>query len=242
MEKIFKILLSAIILELIISGIIVFSIMKIALAQTIGIGVMPAVVKFNSPGTYIYEFCFFNQGDTDAVYEVINGEVLVQYKSFEVPAGTNIANCIKQQLILTVVKPGYFYVIGRAKTGYGESAPVSVIRRIGIKVELENYSTTTTTTTISGVGSGGGGTFGGTSGTTTTTTTTTVRMTQTTTTTISNETLSNISEEIRSIVEVLNTTRNSSETKINLDIIKLIAVILVAVVIIFGVYYLIQII
>jgi len=86
MEKIFKILLSAIILELIISGIIVFSIMKIALAQTIGIGVIPAVVKFNSPGTYIYEFCFFNQGDTDAIYEVINGEVLVQYKSFEVPA------------------------------------------------------------------------------------------------------------------------------------------------------------
>ena len=210
--------------------------MKIALAQSIGIGVVPAVVKFNSPGTYIYEFCFFNQGDTDAIYEVINGEVLVQYKSFEVPAGTNITNCIKQQLVLTVVKPGYFYVIGRAKTDYEEQAPVSVIRRIGIKVELENYSTTTTT--ISGGGSGGG-TFGGTSGTTTTTT---VRTTQTTTTTISNETLSNISEEIKSVIEVLNATRKSSETKINLDIVKIVAVILVAVVIIFGVYYLIQII
>jgi len=241
MEKIFKILLSAIILELIISGIIVFSIMKIALAQSIGIGVMPAIVKFNSPGTYIYEFCFFNQGDTDAIYEVINGEVLVQYKSFEVPAGTNITNCIKQRLVLTVTKPGYFYVVAKAKDGIQENQPIFIERRIGIKVELANYYQETTYGGAGGETAGGGGTFGGTSGTTTTTTTT-VRTTQTTTTTISNETLSNISEEIRSIIEVLNTTRKSSETKINLDIVKIVAVILVAVVIIFGVYYLIQII
>jgi len=146
-NKIFKLLLALSLIEVIATGLIVFYFVKIGLAQTIGIGVAPSVVKFNSPGTYLYEFCFFNQGDTDAEYETVNGEVMVQYQKFIVPAGTNFTNCVKKQLLLTVTQPGYFYIAAKPANQTQQAGVVSIVRRVGIKVELANYQPTQTTTT-----------------------------------------------------------------------------------------------
>jgi hypothetical protein len=183
-DKIFKILAFFVVLKivkLIILGASFLIFSKIALGQTIGIGVSPSIVRFAYPGTYLYEFCFFNQGDTDAVYETVNGEVMVQYQTFTVPARTNLTTCVKKQLLLTVIQPGYFYITAKPATQEQQAGAVSVVRRVGVKIELANYTSQinvtagnqtnqTTTTTITS-GGGGGGTV---SQRTTTTTITTI--------------------------------------------------------------------
>ena len=243
-NKIFKLLLILALIEVIATGLIVFYFVKIGLAQTIGIGVAPSVVKFNSPGTYLYEFCFFNQGDTDAEYETINGEVLVQYQKFIVPAGTNYTNCVKKQLLLTVTQPGYFYITAKPVTQEQQSGAVSIVRRVGIKVELANYQQTqTTTTTISQTTSGGAGSIQQQTTTTTIRNQTTQTTTQTTTTT---------NKEVEHIVEVLNKTKNITNTQINqppsnpsfgiIDIVKIALMIGVIVGVIYLIVYIIQII
>jgi len=238
-NKIFKLLLILALIEVIATGLIVFYFVKIGLAQTIGIGVAPSVVKFNSPGTYLYEFCFFNQGDTDAEYETINGEVLVQYQKFIVPAGTNYTNCVKKQLLLTVTQPGYFYITAKPVTQEQQSGAVSIVRRVGIKVELANYQQTQTTTTTTQTTSGGAGSI----------------QQQTTTTTIKNQTIqttTTTNKEVEHIVEVLNKTKNITNTQINqppsnpsfgiIDIVKIALMIGVIVGVIYLIVYIIQII
>jgi len=145
-NKIFKLLLALSLIEVIATGLIVFYFVKIGLSQTIDIGVTPTILRFNSTGTYVYEFCFFNQGDTDAEVETLNGEVTVQYQSFIVPARTDYNNCVKKQLLLTVTQPGYFYITAKPKEIYGE---VRDLKKVGIRVYLINYvSSQTTSTTI----------------------------------------------------------------------------------------------
>jgi len=237
MEKIFKILLFAILLVMIASGALILFIMKFANAQTIGIGVTPSIVKFNNPGNYSYEFCFFNEGDRDAIYEIISGEVKVQYTSFLVQARTNITNCVRKSINLTVAEPGYFYVVGKPATSTNESYPVSIIRRVGVKVELMNYGQTTTTTTTTIRGTGGGGTAQTTTTIqTTTTTTTTIKPNQTTTTI--QENLPNITE----LVEKLKSERESEKQFSIVDILKIVLMIGAIVGFIYLILYIIQII
>jgi hypothetical protein len=241
MDKIFKLLLGLSLIEVIATGLIVFYFVKIGLAQTIGIGVAPSVVKFNSPGTYLYEFCFFNQGDTDAIYETVNGEVMVQYQKFTVPAGTNFTNCVKKQLLLTVTQPGYFYIVAKPVTQEQQAGAVSIVRRVGIKVELANYQQTQTTTTQTT--SGGAGSIQQQTTTTTIKNQTTQTTIKTTTTTI---------KEVEHIVEVLNKTKNITNTQITqnpsnpsfgiIDIVKIALMIGVIVGVIYLIVYIIQII
>jgi hypothetical protein len=242
MDKIFKLFLALSLIEVIATGLIVFYFVKIGLAQTIGIGVSPSVVKFNSPGTYVYEFCFFNQGDTDAEYETINGEVSVQYQKFIVPAGTNFTTCVKKQLLLTVTQPGYFYITAKPATQEQQAGEVSIVRRVGIKVELDYQQTQTTTTTISQTTSGGAGSIQQ------QTTTTTIKN-QTTQTTIKTTTTTN--KEVEHIAEVLNKTKNITNTQITqppsnpsfviIDIAKMALMIGVIVGVIYLIVYIIQI-
>lgn len=158
--------------ELIFISFVVLYILKIALAQTIGIGVSPAVLKYNFPAVYSQEFCFFNQGDTDAIYVIQSGDIRVLNEmNFTVSANTNFNNCIKKTLQLVVDKSGYFYVAAYPKVS--QNATVSIVRRVGVKVELAGYSTQTTITQSV---SGGGGNI----------------QQATTTTTIRNQTSSNI--------------------------------------------------
>jgi hypothetical protein len=217
---------------------LIFTALFPALAQTIKIGVYPAIVKFQSPGTYQKEFCFFNEGDTDAIYETMSGEVIVNYQKFLVPKNTLIGNCIKKNLTLTVRNQGYFYIVG--KPNVNESAGmVSLIRRVGIKVELESQ---TTTTTISGGASGGSGTSPNTV-TTITNNSGIQKISNTTTTTIKKV----VSEEdiIKSVEKTINTTKNISNQSSTLDkiwktakvIIKIAVVGAVISVIVFIVFY-----
>jgi len=221
------------------SAIIFFSLLvllKFVTAQTIGIGVSPSIVKFNSPGTYLYEFCFFNQGDTDAEYETVNGEVFVQYQSFIVPAGTNFTNCVKKQLLLTVIQPGYFYITAKPANQEQQAGAVSIVRRVGIKVELANYQTTTTTTQIISGGGGGG----------VQTTTTIKNQTYQTTTTIKQTPITpKINESIveKQVIESLNkskTLTNKPSFSI-IDIAKIALMIGVIVGVIYLIVYIIQI-
>jgi hypothetical protein len=126
----------------------------IALAQSIGIGVSPVVLKYNFPGVYSREFCFFNQGDTDAIYVIQSGDIKILNEiNFTVPANTNFNNCIKKTLQLLVDKSGYFYVA--AYPNVTQVSTVSIVRRVGVKVELSGYPLSTlTTTTVSSSGSG----------------------------------------------------------------------------------------
>jgi len=245
MDKIFKLLLALSLIEVIATGLIVFYFVKIGLAQTIGIGVSPSVVKFNSPGTYFYEFCFFNQGDTDAEYETVNGEVMVevitqnqnQNQKFIVPAGTNYTNCVKKQLSLTVTQPGYFYIAAKPANQTQQAGAVSIVRRVGVKVELANYQPTQTTTTTQTTSGGGAGNI----------------QQQTTTTTIKNQTTqttTTTNKEVEHIVEVLNRTKNITNTQIAqtpsnpsfgiIDILKIVLMIGVIVGVIYLIVYFIQ--
>jgi len=157
--------------ELIFISFVVFYIIKIALGDTIGIGVSPAVLRYNFPAVYSYEFCFFNQGDTDAIYVIQSGDIRVLNEmNFTVPANTNYDNCIRKTLQLMVDKSGYFYIL--AYPNINQSSTISIVRRVGVKVELDYIHTTTT---VSQGGSGGS------------------IISQTTTTTIKNQTLSNVS-------------------------------------------------
>jgi cobalamin biosynthesis Mg chelatase CobN len=271
-DKIFKILVFFVIfkvVKLIILGASFLIFTKIALGQTIGIGVSPSVVKLNYPGIYLYEFCFFNQGDTDAIYETINGEVMVQYQRFVVPAGTNFTNCVKRQLLLTVTQPGYFYITAKPATQEQGSGAVSVVRRVGVKIELANVSQTNTTTgnqtnqtTTTTITSGGGG---GTAGQQTTTTTTSggtaginqTNATKTTTTTLKNQTNqptttttakkvnSQIDESVveKQVIEALNKTTNLTNRPSFgiIDIVKIALMIGVLVGLIYLIFYVIQI-
>jgi len=235
-NKIFKLLLILSLIEVIATGLIVFYFVKIGLAQTIGIGVAPSVVKFNSPGTYVYEFCFFNQGDTDAEYETVNGEVMVQYQKFIVPANTNLNTCVKKTLSLTVTQPGYFYIAAKPANQEQQAGYVSIVRKVGIKVELANYQQTQTTTTQTT--SGGAGSI----------------QQQTQTTTIKNQTTQTTSsttiKEVEHIVEVLNRTKNITNTQVTqnpsnpyfgiIDIVKIALMIGVIVGAIYLIVYIIQ--
>jgi hypothetical protein len=117
----------------------------IALARSIGIGITPVVLKYNFPGVYSKEFCFFNQGDTDAVYVIQSGDIKVLNEiNFTVPANTDFNTCIKKTLQLVVDKTGYFYVL--AYPNVTQISTVSIVRRVGVKVELSGYSTQTLTT------------------------------------------------------------------------------------------------
>jgi hypothetical protein len=272
MEKIFKILLWSAFIEIIATGLIVLYFAKVGLAQTIGIGVSPSVVKFNSPGTYVYEFCFFNQGDTDAVYETVNGEVIVQYQKFTVPARTNFTNCVKKQLLLTVIQPGYFYITAKPATQEQQAGAVSVVRRVGVKIELANYTsqtnvttgnqtnqTTTTTTTITSGGGGGtasqqttttitsgGGAVGNQTNATKTTTTTLKNQTNQTITTTKKVNSPPIDESVveKQVIEALNKTTNLTNKPSFgiIDIAKIALMIGVIVGLIYLIFYVIQVI
>jgi hypothetical protein len=240
MDKIFKLLLALALIEVIATGLIVFYFVKIGLAQTIGIGVSPSIIKFNSPGTYVYEFCFFNQGDTDAIYETVNGEVIVQYQKFTVPAGTNFTNCVKRQLLLTVTQPGYFYIVAKPVTQEQQSGAVSIVRRVGVKVELANYQSTQTTTTTT-IKSGGGG---GTSSIQQTTTTTLKNQTNQTTTTTTKVNPYPINESVveKQVIESLNKSTNltNKPSFSIIDIVKIALMIGVIVGVIYLIVYIIQ--
>jgi len=238
-DKIFKTLLWLVFIEVIATGVIVFYFVKIGLAQTIGIGVFPSIIKFNYPGTYVYEFCFFNQGDTDAIYETINGEVLVQYQKFTVPTGTNLNNCLKKQLLLTVTQPGYFYITAKPVNQEQQAGAVSIVRRVGIRVDLVNYQPTQpTTTTITQTTSGGGIQQ-------TTTTITTLNQSYPKTTTTTKPVNPKINESIveKQVIESLNkskTLTNKPSFSI-IDIAKIVLMIGVIVGVIYLVVYIIQI-
>ena len=137
--KIAKYLLIA---EVAVVTFIVFYILKIALAQSIGIGVMPAVLKYNFPGVYEHEFCFFNKGDTDAIYSIQSGDIRVLTEiNFTVPANTDINTCVKKKIKFVADKTGYFYI-----SAFPEEMPegaVQLIRRIGVKIEVLSPTTTT---------------------------------------------------------------------------------------------------
>jgi hypothetical protein len=157
--------------ELVFISFVVLYILRVALAQTIGIGVSPAILKYNFPAVYSYEFCFFNQGDTDAIYVIQSGDIKVLNEmNFTVPANTNYNNCVKKTLQLVVDKSGYFYVL--AYPNINQSSTISIVRRVGVKVELSYLSTATT---ISQSSSGSSSSV------------------RTTTTTIVNQTFSNVS-------------------------------------------------
>ena len=148
--KIAKYLLIA---EVAVVTFIVLYILKIALAQSIGIGVVPAVLKYNFPGVYEHEFCFFNKGDTDAIYSIESGDIKVLTEiNFTVPAGSDINTCVKKKIKFVADKTGYFYV-----SAFPEEMPegaVKLIRRIGVKIEV--LSPTTTTVRQGGAGGTGG--------------------------------------------------------------------------------------
>jgi len=192
MRKIINILL---IVEFLLVTFVVLYIAKIAMGQTIGIGVSPVVVEFDFPGVYDKTFCFFNKGDTDAVYKIVSGDIgVLGAEDFIVPAGTNITNCVKKNLRLVARCSGYFYVEGAPAVS--TAGGVSIVRRVGVKVLVKGCplitTTTTTTTTTTNVSTGqatGISTFNGTNQTYTNYTTTTIP--RTTTTVISN--LSNAS-------------------------------------------------
>jgi len=137
--KIAKYLLIA---EVAVVTFIVFYILKIALAQSIGIGVMPAVLKYNFPGVYEHEFCFFNKGDTDAIFSIQSGDIRVLTEiNFTVPANTDISTCVKKKIKFVADKTGYFYI-----SAFPEEMPegaVQLIRRIGVKIEVLSPTTTT---------------------------------------------------------------------------------------------------
>jgi len=149
----FKIAKYLLIAEVALATFIVLYILKVALAQSIGIGVMPAILKYNFPSVYEHEFCFFNKGDTDAIYSIQSGDIKVLTEiNFTVPANTDINNCVKKKIKFVADKTGYFYVSAFPEEMSGGT--VSLVRRIGVKIEV--LSSTTTTVQQSG-GSGSGG-------------------------------------------------------------------------------------
>lgn len=111
-------------------ALIVLILLNISYAQTIGIGIIPASVNTTSR---FYNFCFFNKGDTDAVYKIISGSIKVEEMEFVVPANTNIQTCIKKTI--------YFY--GKNGTFYIEAYPLNynysgnVVYRVGVNVNSE---------------------------------------------------------------------------------------------------------
>ena len=133
----------------IVLGIILGMLFSPVLGQTIGIGVAPAIVKLNA-GVYDYNFCFFNEGDTDTNFTLKSGDIKVDEIEFFVPANTNLTNCIKKTVRLYVDKSGYFYV----QASLPENATIKIVRQIGVKVECLNCYTATTISSISSGSSG----------------------------------------------------------------------------------------
>ena len=156
----FKIARYLLIAEIVIVTFIVLYILKIALAQSIGIGVMPAILKFNFPGVYEREFCFFNKGSMDAIYSIQSGDIKVLTEiNFTVHANTDINTCVKKRISFVADKTGYFYI-----SAFPEEMPegaVQLIRMIGVKIEVLSSTTTTVQQSVS---SGTGGAISGTSG------------------------------------------------------------------------------
>jgi len=236
-ERIFKILSYIAVFEALFILIGILFIMKNVMGETIGIGVSPSLLRLNSTGSYSYSFCFFNEGDTNAVYELMSGEVFVEYQRFVVPAGTNLTNCVRRTVNFSVSKAGYFYVVAKPEGVEEEAGAVSIIRRVGVKIELASQ-TTTTTTIRSGEG-GGSGTYTTTTQTNRTTTTTTTPN-KTTTTTPNKTTDTTISEDVEKIIEILNSTREEQSTNIN--IVSIVLIILLIIAVVFASYYIIQVI
>jgi len=208
--------------ELIVAFFAVICVVKIAFGDTIGIGVSPAVLKYNFPAVYSHEFCFFNQGDTDAVYVIQSGDIKVLNEmNFTVPANTNYDNCVKKTLQLVVDKSGYFYVL--AYPNINQTSTISIVRRAGVKVEL-NYLRTTTT-----ISQGSSGTS---------------IPIQTTTTTIRNQTSNAtlITRNETSNVTIENTTNTTNQTaknpKDNSDFLGILVKIFIVVIIIAFAYFL----
>jgi hypothetical protein len=215
------------IVELIFISFAVLYVIKIALAQTIGIGVSPAVLKYNFPAVYSQEFCFFNQGDTDAVYVIQSGDIKVLNEmNFSVPANTNFDNCVKKTLQLMVDKSGYFYVAAYPKIN--QSATVSIIRRVGIKVELASYPTQTISSSSSGGVSGAQ------------TTTTTIRNISSENISIARNQTSNVTIRINtSTTTIANQTLNTGNLSSSgfTDAIKVVAIIVIVTLVIVGLIY-----
>jgi len=149
----FKIAKYLLIAEVAVVTFIVLYILKIALAQSIGIGVVPAILKYNFPGVYEHEFCFFNKGNTDAIYSIQSGDIKVLTEiNFTVFANTDINTCVKKRIRFVADKTGYFYI-----SAFPEEMPegaIHLIRRIGVKIEV--LSPTTTTVQQGGAGGTGG--------------------------------------------------------------------------------------
>jgi hypothetical protein len=133
----------------IVLGIVLGMLFSSVLGQTIGIGVAPAIVKFNA-GVYDYNFCFFNEGDTDINFTLKSGDIKVDEIEFFVPANTNLTNCVKKTVRLYVDKSGYFYV----QASPPENATIKIVRQIGVKVVCLNCYTTSISSSSGSISSG----------------------------------------------------------------------------------------
>lgn len=99
-------------------------------AKTIGIGVYPVVFDIGMLSFY-KEMCFFNAGDTDAVYRIKGGSAIVVEDEFLVPKNTSMKDCVKKNVI--IITPGNFYVEGYP-VGYNYNGGLEIIRRVEVKV------------------------------------------------------------------------------------------------------------
>lgn len=100
----------------------------VAYADTIGIGVMPVVLNMSYTDLYSV-LCFFNEGDTDAIYRIRSGSASVWEKVFVVPRNTSIKNCVKEFVV--IFGSGYFYVEAYPVNYTGD---FTIIRRVAVKV------------------------------------------------------------------------------------------------------------
>ena len=108
-DKIFKILLWIVFFETLVSGIIVFYFVRIGLADD-DVDVSPKYIYVKFPGTYVYEFCFYNRMSRNITFETISSDVLVQYLKLTIPRKSN---CVKERLTIIVSNPGKFFIIAK---------------------------------------------------------------------------------------------------------------------------------
>jgi cobalamin biosynthesis Mg chelatase CobN len=146
--------------------------------------------------------------------------------NFTVPANTNYDNCVRKTLQLVVDKSGYFYVAAYPKVS--QNATVSIVRRVGIKVELAYPTQTTTSSSVSG----GAGNVQ-----TTTTTTGMLKNQSFTTTTIRNLTATTLTQNGTKNETGANISSTKSE-KPTFDLTKVIIAIIVVVALIGFSYFL----
>ena len=108
MWKIFKILLWIAFFEILVSGIIVFYFARIGVADDVDVS--PKYIYVKSPGTYVYEFCFYNRMSRNITFETISSDVLVQYLKLTIPRKSS---CVKERLTMVVSNPGKFFIIAK---------------------------------------------------------------------------------------------------------------------------------